>query len=84
MMSPKTKKTSTQEKSYEKAYAELQEIVTKLESGGPSLEEALALYERGRVLAKACAELLDKAELRIRKLGSAPEAEKPDETKEDD
>jgi exodeoxyribonuclease VII small subunit len=84
MMSPKTKKTSTQEKSYEKAYTELQEIVTKLESGGTTLEEALALYERGRVLAKTCAELLDKAELRIRKLGSAPDVEKPDETKEYD
>ena len=84
MMPPKTKKPSTQEKSYEKAFAQLQEIVTKLESGGATLEEALALYERGRVLAKACAELLDKAELRIRKLGSAPDAESPDETKEYD
>ncbi len=83
-MPPKTKKTSSQEKSYEKAYVELQEIVTKLESGGTTLEEALALYERGRVLAKTCAELLDKAELRIRKLGGAPEGEKPDETKEYD
>ncbi len=80
-MSPKTKKTALQEKSYEKAYAELQEVVTKLESGGTSLEEALALYERGRVLAKTCAELLDKAELRIRKLGSAPDLEKPEAAK---
>jgi exodeoxyribonuclease VII small subunit len=84
MMSPKAKKTSTQEKSYEKAYAELQEIVTKLEAGGTSLEEALALYERGRVLAKTCTDLLDKAELRIRKLGIAPEGEKPDDPKEYD
>jgi exodeoxyribonuclease VII small subunit len=83
-MPPKTKKSSPQEKSYEKAFAELQEIVTKLESGGTSLEEALALYERGRVLAKTCAELLDKAELRIRKLGSAPEGEKPEDPKEYD
>jgi exodeoxyribonuclease VII small subunit len=83
-MSPKTKKHSAQEQSYEKAYAELQEIVTKLESGGATLEEALALYERGRVLAKACSELLDKAELRIRKLGTAPDREKPDDPKEYD
>jgi exodeoxyribonuclease VII small subunit len=84
MMSPKAKKSSTQEKSYEKAYAELQEIVTKLESGGSSLEEALALYERGRVLVKTCTELLDKAELRIRKLGSTPDTEKVDDPKEYD
>jgi exodeoxyribonuclease VII small subunit len=84
MMSPKTKKSAPPEKSYEKDYAELQEIVTKLESGATTLEDALALYERGRVLAKTCAGLLDKAELRIRKLGSSPDAEKPDEIKEYD
>jgi exodeoxyribonuclease VII small subunit len=84
MMSPKTKKTPGQEKSYEKAYAELQEIVTKLESGNTSLEEALALYERGRTLAKVCTELLDKAELRIRKLGVKPSGEEPDDPQEYD
>jgi exodeoxyribonuclease VII small subunit len=80
-MSPRIRKTSVPEKSYEKAYAELQEIVAKLESGGTTLEEALALYERGRVLAKTCTELLDKAELRIRKLRTAPDGEEPDESK---
>jgi exodeoxyribonuclease VII small subunit len=83
-MPPRAKKNLPQEKSYEKAYLELQEIVTKLESGGTTLEEALALYERGRVLAKTCSELLDKAELRIRKLGTAPDDEKPDAAKEYD
>ncbi len=69
-MAPRPKKTSDQEPNYEKAYAELQEIVTKLESGEIPLEEALALYARGQALAKTCAGLLDKAELRIRELGS--------------
>ena len=78
-MSPKQKKSSDQEPSYEKAYAELQEIVTKLESGEISLEEALALYERGQALAKTCAGLLDKAELRIRELGSPLEETAQDE-----
>ncbi len=81
MMPPKTKKNTSPEKSYEKAYAELQEIVAKLESGGTTLEEALVYYERGRVLAKSCAELLDKAELRIRKLRVAPAGDEPDEPK---
>ena len=84
MMSPKTKKSPGQEKSYEKAYTELQDIVAKLEAGDLPLEEALALYERGRALAKACTELLDKAELRIRKLGAAPEEESTDPSREYD
>jgi len=70
-MPPKPKKTSDREPSYEKAFAELQEIVTKLESGDIPLEEALALYERGQALAKMCTGLLDKAELRIRELGKS-------------
>ncbi len=74
-MPPKMKKAPDKELSYEKAYAELQEIVTKLEAGDVPLEEALALYERGQALAKECAGLLDKAELRIREIGSAPEEE---------
>jgi exodeoxyribonuclease VII small subunit len=70
-MPPKSKKSSDREPGYEKAYAELQEIVAKLESGETPLEEALALYERGQALAKICAGLLDKAELRIRELGKS-------------
>ena len=83
-MSPKTKKTSAHEPTYEKAFAELQEVVKKLEDGGTSLEEALALYERGRALAKSCAELLEKAELRIRKLGTARKEEPSEDAKEYD
>jgi exodeoxyribonuclease VII small subunit len=75
-MAPKSKKSSDREPGYEKAFAELQEIVAKLESGEVPLEEALTLYERGQTLAKMCADLLDKAELRIRELGkTADEAE---------
>ncbi len=72
-MPPKQKKTADPQPSYEKAFAELQEIVTKLESGEIPLEEALALYERGQAMAKTCAGLLDKAELRIRELGKTLE-----------
>jgi exodeoxyribonuclease VII small subunit len=71
-MSPRTKKASTSEPTYEKAFAELQGVVTKLESGKTSLEETLILYERGQNLAKLCAKLLDEAELRIRDLGKTP------------
>lgn len=56
------------ELSFEKAYDELEEVIAKLESGEMSLEEAVALYERGRQLSAHCQTLLDKAELRIQKL----------------
>jgi exodeoxyribonuclease VII small subunit len=43
-------------------------IVSSLEVNKLSLEDSLALFERGQVLTKHCIELLDKAELRIKKL----------------
>jgi len=70
------KKSAAGKPDYESAFAELQEIVTRLESGSPSLEESLALFERGQQLAKLCAGLLEKAELRIRDLAlPAPESD---------
>ena len=53
---------------YEEAYAELEGIVSALESGEKPLEEALALFERGQLLTRHCADLLDKAELKVLKL----------------
>jgi exodeoxyribonuclease VII small subunit len=49
------------EPSYEAARAELREIVAKLEGGGQSLEESLALWERGEQLADVCQRWLDGA-----------------------
>jgi exodeoxyribonuclease VII small subunit len=46
---------------YEAARAELREIVAKLESGGQTLEESLALWERGEELADICQRWLDGA-----------------------
>ena len=55
----------TEELSYEAARAELAEVVTKLESGGGTLEEALALWERGEQLAAICQARLDGARARL-------------------
>ena len=49
----------------EEARAELREIVSKLESGGQSLEESLALWERGEQLADICRRWLDGASARL-------------------
>jgi exodeoxyribonuclease VII small subunit len=54
--------------SYEAAFAELESLIRTLESNPPSLEDALALYERGKALERRCAGLLDKAELRVSQL----------------
>ena len=57
-----------EELTYEAAYVELEGIVAALESGERSLEDALLLFERGQALTKHCAQLLDKAELKVRTL----------------
>jgi exodeoxyribonuclease VII small subunit len=56
------------ELNYETAFAELDTIVTALESEQPSLQDAMQLFERGQALAQRCAALLDQAELRVRQL----------------
>ncbi len=56
------------ELSFETAYAELESIISKLESGELPLEESVTLFERGRQLSDHCQTLLDKAELRVNQL----------------
>jgi exodeoxyribonuclease VII small subunit len=60
--------TDSNELSYEQAFAELEEIVFSLEANQKSLEESIALFERGQSLALRCAALLEQAELRVRML----------------
>ena len=50
---------------YEAAREELIEVVRTLEAGGTTLEESLALWERGEVLAKVCQAWLDGARQRL-------------------
>ena len=54
-----------QKLSYESAREELIEVVRRLEAGGTTLEESLALWERGELLAKTCQEWLDGARKRL-------------------
>jgi exodeoxyribonuclease VII small subunit len=56
------------ERSFEELQRELDEIVARLERGDVALDEALALWQRGEELYRACAERLDRAELRIEEL----------------
>ena len=61
------------EMTYEQAREELVEVVRKLEAGGTSLEESLALWERGEELATTCQHWLDGARERLAKAQSSQE-----------
>ncbi len=54
--------------SFEDAYAELEDIITQLDTGDLALEASVSLFERGRALAQYCQTLLDSAELRVNQL----------------
>jgi exodeoxyribonuclease VII small subunit len=51
--------------SYEVARDELADVVRRLEQGGTTLEESLALWERGEALARTCQSWLDGAKARL-------------------
>jgi exodeoxyribonuclease VII small subunit len=51
--------------SYEAAREELAEVVRQLEQGGATLEQSLALWERGEELAAVCQRWLDGAQARL-------------------
>jgi exodeoxyribonuclease VII small subunit len=57
-----------QELTFEVALHELEETVSRLEAGDLTLEEALALFERGQKLTDHCNRLLDTAVLRVEQL----------------
>lgn len=62
--------------SFEQLYNELEATIEKLEEGNLSLDDALALYQRGIELATECGTMLDDAELKIQEL--TPSVRGPD------
>jgi exodeoxyribonuclease VII small subunit len=59
---------------FESASKELDAIVERLERGEASLDETIALYERGKELHRFCAEKLDAAHGRIEELAKTDAA----------
>ncbi|ADD45171.1 exodeoxyribonuclease VII small subunit [Stackebrandtia nassauensis] len=59
---------------YEAARAELVSVVERLEAGGTTLEDSLALWERGEKLADLCQSKLDGARARLDKATESREA----------
>ena len=68
---------------FEKALAQLEEIVAKLESGKVDLEESIKIYERGEALRKHCEAKLAEAEARIEKIVLSPQGNPTGTTKLD-
>ncbi|MET7618347.1 exodeoxyribonuclease VII small subunit [Streptomyces sp. NPDC005408] len=58
-------KTEESTLGYEQARDELIDVVRRLEAGGTTLEESLALWERGEELAKVCRRWLEGARARL-------------------
>ena len=59
---------SGKEMTFEQALTQLETILAQLESGELSLEESVALYEKGRQLSALCQKQLNDAELRIHRI----------------
>ena len=62
---------------FEEAQRELERIVAELEAGRASLEDAVALWERGDELYRYCVGRLDSAEGNIEELGVRVEEKEP-------
>jgi exodeoxyribonuclease VII small subunit len=62
---------------FEEAQRELERIVSELEGGRASLEDAVVLWERGDGLYRYCLGKLDSAEGKIEELGARIEEARP-------
>lgn len=67
--------TPIAELTYEQAREELVDTVQRLETGGTTLEESLALWERGEALAARCQEWLEGARARLDEVLAARQQE---------
>jgi exodeoxyribonuclease VII small subunit len=54
--------------SFEEAFKKLEDTVHRLEGGGLTLDESIALFEWGMRLTKHCGQKLDDAELKVSQL----------------
>lgn len=64
-----------QDQSIEETFAQLDELLEKLEASDTSLEESFACYEAGMKLIKACSDKIDKVEKQMMILQGGEEAD---------
>ncbi len=67
------KKNQSPPKTFEEGLAELEEILSQIESGQVGLEESLAKHERGTFLIQHCRGVLNRAEKQIELLTKSPD-----------
>ncbi len=65
--------------SFEQSLHRLEEIVLRLEQGNLPLDESLSLYEEGMGAYRRCQEMLQRAEVKVRKLVETLEGELKEE-----
>jgi exodeoxyribonuclease VII small subunit len=75
---------ATKKARFEDSMKRLEEIVRELEEGNLTLDESIAKFEEGVRLGKACRDMLDKAEVKIKVLvendkGTLEERDAPDD-----
>lgn len=80
---PEAEHPEVAELGYEQARDELTEVVSKLEAGGLTLEDSLALWERGEALASVCERHLAGARQRVENALAAVEPTGADEDPDD-
>ena len=74
----------TSEVNFEDALAELEGLVTQMESGDLSLDESLKAFERGVALTRHCTSALKEAELKVQTLTDDGKLEDYDSDELDD
>ncbi len=62
-----------QNKSFESNMQRLEQIVRAMERGDVALEESLKLFQEGTELVRSCNELLENAQLHVKKIMTAPD-----------
>ncbi len=62
-----------QNATFEQNMARLEQIVRSLERGDAALEESLKLFAEGTKLVRSCGQLLDQAELQVKKVMVGPD-----------
>lgn len=73
-----------QNKTFEESMARLEQIVRAMERGDVALEESLKLFQEGTELVRSCQELLDDAQLQVKKIMTAPDGSPVEEDFQDE
>ena len=75
---------NSRNKTFEESMQRLEQIVRAMERGDVALEESLKLFQEGTELIRSCNQLLDEAQLQVKKIMTAPDGSPVEEAFEDE